>query len=97
MKNYIINLMLVHLKKIMNKFANFLRSETGRKSAPSHYANYLFDESKILYVIYKEKFLEFDTESKKIKEKRSIVYADAELLWLQTLLRMVAKVFSRFA
>ena len=67
-------------QKTINKFANFLRFETGRKSAPSHYANYLSDKSKILDDTYKEKILEFDTESKKTKEKRSIFYADAELL-----------------
>ena len=42
-------------QKTINKFANFLRFETSRKSAPSHYANYFSDKSKILNDIYKEK------------------------------------------
>ena len=64
----------------MRKLSHFLRCTAGRSSVPTYYEKHLSEKSKLLFNIYNEKILEFDIENEKKKEKRPVVWADAETL-----------------
>lgn len=64
----------------MKDVTNFIRCTTGRKSVPKNYLQHMLDSSKTLEGIYKHGFYEFDSEISTTKQKRPVVYADAQQL-----------------
>lgn len=64
----------------MKKLTNFLRSAAGKRSVPTYYAKHASEKSKTLEDVYKEGIFDFDTDNTTGKEKRPVVWADAEEL-----------------
>ena len=66
----------------MKIITNFIRCKVGRKSIPPNYLDHMSEKSKILKDVYKHGTYEFDCsdENTSIKQKRPVVYADAEEL-----------------
>lgn len=66
----------------MKKITNFIRTTAGKKSVPFYYRDHASQKAKVLEEIYQCGFADFDVEKKvpSQKEKRPVVYADAESL-----------------
>lgn len=64
----------------MKKLTNFLRSNAGRKSVPVDYQKHVSEKSNILEIFYKDAIYEFDVTGSEKRQKRPVVWADAEEL-----------------
>ena len=64
----------------MKKVTSLIRSNTGRSALPSNYVEHMSKESKKLKHLYHLDELLFDTDCKEGKEKRPVVWANAEEL-----------------
>lgn len=65
----------------MKKVTNFLRSNAGKQSVPAFYNTKHVENSRKLEHLYKEGVFDFDIGKNKMeKEKRPVVWADAEEL-----------------
>ncbi|CAH0554824.1 unnamed protein product [Brassicogethes aeneus] len=62
----------------MELVTNFVRTCAGKKSVSSNFREKLREESKTLEPFYKCAELEFDVSDCKEKQKRKVIYADAE-------------------
>lgn len=62
----------------MRKITNFFRSNVGRMSIPPDYLKHMSKKSKIFNDVYKAEIQEFDCEKIPLKQKRPVVYANAE-------------------
>lgn len=67
-------------QKHMRKVTNLLRTHAGKNSVEKGVLKSLSEKSNRLDSCYKSDFLLFDIEKKKIKEKRPVIWADAETL-----------------
>lgn len=64
----------------MQKVTNFIRTTAGKKSIPAYYRDHAFKKAKVLEEVYQCGSYDFDIEKQPEKEKRPVVYADAETL-----------------
>ncbi|KAJ6648616.1 G-protein coupled receptor Mth2, partial [Pseudolycoriella hygida] len=64
----------------MKKITNFIRSTAGRKSIPAYYRNRAPKKAKLLEEVYECGEFYFDVEKVSQKEKRPVVFANAETL-----------------
>lgn len=64
----------------MGKVTNFIRCTAGKKSVPSYYRHHASRTAKALEDVYQCESNDFDVEKLSSKEKRPIVYAEAENL-----------------
>lgn len=64
----------------MRKLTNFIQSHTGRNTIPADYRTHASEKSKVLEDLYKIGEFDFDVEKSMLKQKRTVVYADAEEL-----------------
>ena len=64
----------------MKNLTHFLRCNVGGKSVPAYYERHMAENSKSMENIYRGMVDYFDTNANNVKEKRPIVYADAEEL-----------------
>ena len=64
----------------MKKFLNFLRTSSGKNSVPKNMYQKMSDRGKILKNLYKNDNYDFEVEKSECKEKRPVVWADAEEL-----------------
>ena len=62
----------------MNRLAKFIRHSAGRKSVPSNYSSHISERTKLLEDNYEISIFEFDTKNIKGKEKRRVIWTNAE-------------------
>ena len=67
-----------HSARQMNRLATFIRHSAGRKSVPSNYSSHISERTKLLEDNYEISTLEFDTKNTKVKEKRPVIWTNAE-------------------
>lgn len=70
----------------MRKLTNFIRCNAGKRSVPSNYREHASEKSKILEDLYQCGEFDFDTTKGGPKQKRPVVWADANDL-LGTILK----------
>lgn len=75
-----INLYLGMSLKDVKKVTNFIRTKAGKKSIPINYIKHASQKAKQLEDVYHCGEFDFDIEKLPEKEKRPVVYADAETL-----------------
>lgn len=77
----IIKIMIVSLGMTLNqmeKVTNFIRTTAGKKSVPPYYRHHASKKAKVLEDVYQCGAYDFDVEKMPEKEKRPVVYADAD-------------------
>ena len=62
----------------MNRLAKFIRHSAGRKSVPSNYSSHISERTKLLENNYEISIFEIDTKNIKGKEKRPVIWTNAE-------------------
>ena len=62
----------------MNRLAKFIRHSAGRKSVPSNYSSHISERTKLLKDNYEISIFEFDTKNTSGKEKRPVIWTNAE-------------------
>lgn len=62
----------------MNRLAKFIRHSAGNKSVPHNYSSHISERTKLLEDNYEISTLEFDTKNTKGKEKRPVIWTNAE-------------------
>lgn len=66
--------------KQMKRIVNFIRCTAGKKSVPSYHARHMGENVKSLLDFYKQGTFEFDVDNSVVKQKRPVVWANAEEL-----------------